>query len=70
MEKKIKKIIWTIPAKKDLQKIYDFISEVSEPIAFKLINRIINKTDLLEQGFAKIGQREPLLKDKNFNYRI
>lgn len=67
MEKK--EVVWTIPAKKDLQKIYDFLAEVSELIAMRIIQNIISRARLLEEGFVKIGQEEPLLRTRNKNYR-
>jgi len=69
LEKKVKSIIWTIPAKTDLQKIYSFLTEVSEIIADKQIERILNKTEHLITGFKAIGQKEPLLNEMKFIYR-
>ncbi|MEO5572299.1 MAG: type II toxin-antitoxin system RelE/ParE family toxin [Bacteroidia bacterium] len=62
MEKK--EVVWTLPAKEDLHKIYNYLSEVSEIIAEKIIQKILSRTILLEKGFTKIGQEEPLLKHR------
>ena len=69
MGKKIKRIVWTEPARNDLQDIYDYYAEISPLIAERQINRIIDAADLLETGFEKIGQQEPLLKNYNYEYR-
>jgi toxin ParE1/3/4 len=64
-----KEVVWTLPAKADLQKIYNFLAEVSELAAGHIIKKIISCTALLEEGFTKIGQEEPLLKKRKKNYR-
>ena len=64
-----KKIIWTLPAKNDLQKIFEYLAEVSEIVALKVVQNIVMRTRLLEAGFTKIGQEEPLLKSRKKNYR-
>jgi toxin ParE1/3/4 len=69
LAKKVTEIIWTEPAKKDLRSIYDFLSNVSEPIAFRIVTKIVDRVDILKTGFNKIGQAEPLLKHKKNNYR-
>ena len=69
MAKRKIEVIWTIPAKKDLQTIYDYLSEISILIAERQINRIINRIDLLERGFTKLGQIEPLLVGRKDTYR-
>lgn len=69
MERKIKEIIWTHPATRDLQNIYDYLAEISFVIADRQINRIVERIDLLEAGFTQLGQKEPLLKNKKHEYR-
>jgi toxin ParE1/3/4 len=64
-----KEVVWTLPAKADLQNIFYFLSEVSETVALKIIQKILARTLLLEKGFSKIGQQEPLLKTRKKNYR-
>jgi len=69
LEKKIIPVAWTEPARKDLQNIYDFLANVSEPVAFRIINKILDRAEILKWGFAKSGQAEPLLKNRKFQYR-
>ena len=70
MEKGIKEIIWTNPAKEDLKNIFDYLAEFSEGSAHRVVNRILDRTDmLLKQGFSEMGQREPLLEHKSDVYR-
>jgi toxin ParE1/3/4 len=69
LAKKIIRIIWTEPAKKDLKNIYDFIAKVSEPVAFGIVNKIVDRTETLKKGFTKSGQKEPLLKKRKYEYR-
>lgn len=70
MGQKRVEIVWTDPAKRDLQDIFDFLThKVSLSIAENQIIRIIKRVDLLEDGFTQIGQREPLLLKKKFEYR-
>ncbi len=66
MEKGKKIIIWTEPAKKDLKEVFEFISEYSYEIADKVIDAIIEKTEiLLIEGFELSGQ----IDNFNSNYR-
>jgi len=67
--KKVKEVIWTIPAKQDLQGIYEYLSEISETIAYRQVIKILDKAALLEMGFNEIGQAEPLLEHTGKNYR-
>jgi len=69
MESQSLKVVWTDPAKSDLQKIYDYLAEISVIVAENQIYRIINRVELLEQGYAQIGQKEPLLKSHTNEYR-
>ena len=69
MAKKVKEVIWTIPAKQDLQSIYEYLSEISETIAYRQVIKILDKSALLEMGFNEIGQAEPLLEHTGKNYR-
>lgn len=69
MEKKIKKIVWTFPAKRDLQDIYDYLAVFSEEAAFRVITGILDKAEVLRDGFPGIGQKEPLLSHKPDIYR-
>ncbi len=69
MEKTIKGILWTKPAKNDLQDIYDYLAEFDEEAAFRVVTRILDKAEILKAGFTEIGQREPLLTHKTDVYR-
>ena len=64
-----KKIVWTLPARNDLRKIFDYLKDVSIDIALRVVQNIVSKTRLLENGFVKIGQEEPLLKSRKKGYR-
>jgi toxin ParE1/3/4 len=52
-----------------LRDIFDFLAEFSEEAAFRVITRILDKTEFLKDGFTGIGQREPLLTHKSDIYR-
>ncbi|MCK4765579.1 MAG: type II toxin-antitoxin system RelE/ParE family toxin [Candidatus Aminicenantes bacterium] len=69
MEKSIKKTKWTNPAKKDLRNIFEYLSQFSKNAALRVINKILDKVELLEEGFTEIGQQEPLLEHKPDVYR-
>ena len=65
MEKR-KKLIWTKPAKLDLKNIFDSISEYSFESADRIIDNVIQKTDiLLISGFELSGQIDNI----NPNYK-
>ena len=69
MESKSLKVVWTDPAKNDLQKIYDYLFEISITIAEKQIFRIIDRVGLLKDGFVNMGQKAPLLENYRYVYR-
>lgn len=70
MGKERLEIVWTDPAKNDLKEIFDFLERIiSSTFAEKQVIRIINRVDILEDGFTKIGQIEPLLSSKITVYR-
>lgn len=69
MEKQPLTIFWTEPAKKDLQAIFDYLSEISMIVAEKQVFRILDRVGLLEDGFTEIGQKEPLLDNHKYQYR-
>ncbi len=62
-------IIWTDKAVFDLKQIYDFLSSKSVSAAQREIQKIYLKASLLEDGFSKIGQAEPLLLHLKKEYR-
>ncbi len=69
MDKRKINVVWTKPARNDLQKIYDYLSKFSLVVAERQINRIIDRIDLLEKGYTKTGQIEPLLRNRKYKYR-
>ncbi len=56
-------VLFTNPAVEDLQTIREYLAQYSESLAKRTIERIIDKADLLRNGFPDIGQVEPLLED-------
>jgi plasmid stabilization system protein ParE len=60
---KVKKVIWTENAKLHLKKVYDHHSKVNEELAFRLIERIIEKSESIV--FPKQYQVDPY----HSNYR-
>lgn len=56
------------PGKEKLADIFEFLAEVSEIVAEKITNGILEKSKTLGQ-FAEIGQIEPLLKSRKNGYR-
>ncbi len=69
MEKQPLRIVWTDPAKFDLQSIYDYLAEISILIAENQINRIVDRVEILENGFDGIGQKEPHLLEYPHKYK-
>ena len=52
-----KELVWSIPAKQDLQKIYDYYSQFSVNSANKLIDLILKKASILQNSASqKTGQ--------------
>ena len=54
-------ITWANPAVDDLQAIFDFYAQQSTQLADRMVERIIDRVDVLKRGFLEIGQLEPLL---------
>ena len=59
-----KEVIWTDPAKSDLQGIYEFTTSVlGEEKAFELVEKLVNKADILYQphtgGIRYINELHP-----------
>lgn len=62
-------VFWTDNAKNQLEDIYDFYKlEASTNTARNLVRKIINRTISLETN-PKIDPQEPLLSDREFDYR-
>jgi plasmid stabilization system protein ParE len=68
-------VIWADPAKIDLKAIYDFIASDSKYYAKKVVQDIIDRTNIIE-AYPTIGRKVPELDDENvreifaYSYRI
>ena len=68
-------VIWSIPAKEDLKKIHDYISEDSKYYAKQVIDSIVAKADSL-LDFPKMGRKVPEIGDADirefpiYSYRL
>ena len=68
-------VIWSTPAKADLRSIHDFIATDSRHYAKKVVQDLIDKTDILDR-LPRIGRVVPELGDDNirellpYSYRI
>ena len=66
---------WSIPAKKDLKQIHDYIARDSAYYAEKVVEEIIEKSEILNK-YPEIGRIVPELDDKNirqlliYSYRL
>lgn len=62
-------IIWTDSAELALKEIFDnYLERASRSVADKIIDAIIERTELLQQ-FKQIGQKEEILKTLNKGHR-
>ncbi len=63
------KVTWTIPATKELRKIYNFYKKkASVEVAQSIKSKIFQSTSQLE-NFKHSAQKEELLKDRKDDYR-
>jgi toxin ParE1/3/4 len=68
-------VIWGNPAKTDLKAIHDFIASDSKYYAKKVIQDIIDRTNIIET-YPMIGRKVPEIDDENvreifaYSYRI
>lgn len=68
-------VIWAAPAKTDLKAIHDFIASDSKYYAKKVIQDIIDRTNIIET-YPMIGRKVPEIDDENireifaYSYRI
>ena len=68
-------VIWADPAKTDLKAIYDFVASDSKYYAKKVIQDIIDRTNIIEK-YPMIGRKVPEIDDENvreifaYSYRI
>jgi toxin ParE1/3/4 len=71
----VKVIIWSEPAREDLQHIYDFIANDSSRYAKKVVDEIIEKSEQLK-NFPNIGRVVPEIDDDSvrevfiYSYRM
>lgn len=71
----MEKIIWTQIAKEDLQDIYDYISLDSEVYALRVVDKIVERTEILNKHpmtgkvVSEFGQKE-IREVIEGNYRI
>jgi plasmid stabilization system protein ParE len=68
-------VIWADPAKSDLRAIHDFIASNSKYYAKKVVQDIMDRTNILEE-YPMIGRKAPEINDENireifaYSYRI
>ncbi|MEK7748086.1 MAG: type II toxin-antitoxin system RelE/ParE family toxin [Nitrospirota bacterium] len=68
-------VIWSIPAKQDLRKIYDYIATDSKYYAIKVSQEFIEKSEALAD-FPKVGRMVPEISHPNirelilYSYRL
>jgi addiction module RelE/StbE family toxin len=68
-------VIWSLPAKKDLEQIFDYIAQDSKYYAKNVANKIIEKTEQLSE-FQEMGRVVPEIDDPNirelivYSYRL
>ena len=68
-------VIWSIPAKEDLKKIYDYIARDSKYYARKVSQEIVEKSEKLN-NFPEIGRIVPEIDEPNireliiYSYRL
>jgi len=68
-------VIWTLPAKHDLKKIYDYIAEDSKYYALKVSQEFVVKSEAL-LDFPEMGRVVPEIEDPNireliiYSYRL
>ncbi len=66
---------WTLPAKKDLRKIHDYIAEDSKFYARRVVEDFVEQTEKLND-FPEIGRIVPELNDQHireliiYSYRL
>lgn len=69
MGNRVTEIIWTNPAKEDLYDVFEYLARFSEDAAFRVVNKILDKVEILRGGSPGLGQREPLLRHREEVYR-
>lgn len=61
-------VIWSSEALVDLEVIYDFLAEKSQPAAQRTIENLLARTQQLE-AFPESGARQETVKNKHKEYR-
>jgi len=61
-------VIWTDEALNDLETIYDFLAEKSQPAAQRIIDNILNRSKQLE-SFPESGTKQEVIKASENEYR-
>jgi len=61
-------VIWSDEALNDLETIYDFIAENSQPAAQRIVESILSRSRQLE-SFPESGARQQTIKSSNNEYR-
>ena len=59
-------IEWSLLAKEDLQEIYDYISNDSERYALRMVDRLVERTEILSTQI-EVGRVVPEFEDENLN---
>ncbi len=62
------RVIWSTEALVDMEVIYDFIAEKSQPSAQEIIEKLLSGTNQLE-AFPELGARHESIRTKNKGYR-
>ena len=61
-------VVWSDEALNDLETIYDFIAEDSQPAAQRIVESILSRSRQLE-SFPESGARQQAIKSNNKEYR-
>lgn len=61
-------VVWSDEALNDLEGIYDFVAETSQPAAQRIVESILSRSRQLE-AFPESGAREQAIKSSNIEYR-
>lgn len=65
---KIAQVIWSDEALNDLETIYDFLAEKSQPSAQRIIDSILSRSKQLE-SFPESGTKQENIKASTIEYR-
>lgn len=65
---KIAQVIWSDEALNDLETIYDFLAEKSQPSAQRIVDSLLSRSKQLE-SFPESGTRQETIKTSDNKYR-